>query len=328
MCTRLHICVKQQQTKDVDEVGILVIGSFMMDLVVRTPRTPENGETIIGESFSRFPGGKGANQAVSAARLGGEVTMVGKLGVDLFGEEALKTLQKENVNTQYILRDHEHATGIGSVTLEKNGNNRIIVVPGANLAYKIEELNDIKELIRDSEVLVVQLEMDLEMITQAISYAYEYRVPVILNPAPAQKLSDEMLKKVTYLTPNETETELITGIKITTKEDAVKAGKVLLEKGVKNIIITMGEKGALIVNQEGSFHVPGFPVKPQDTVAAGDAFNGALAIGISNGEPIIEVVKRANAVGALTVTREGAIPSLPYLKDVEEFMRQSGNESN
>lgn len=294
----------------------------MMDLVVRTPRAPENGETIIGESFSRFPGGKGANQAVSAARLNGKVTMAGKVGTDLFGNEAVETLTKEGINTEYILRDSESATGVGSVTLEKNGNNRIIVVPGANLTYKIEELNNIRDVIRKSKILVVQLEMDLGMTEQAVSYAFEDQVPVILNPAPAQSLSDDLLSKVTYLTPNETEAEILTGVKVQSTEDAEKAGRILLEKGVKHIIMTLGESGALIVNDTGTHHIPGFTVKAFDTVAAGDAFNGALAVGVISGKPLKEVVKYANAVGALTVTRAGAIPSLPNVEEVDKFIRE------
>jgi ribokinase len=303
-------------------VEILVIGSFMMDLVVRTPRAPEQGETIIGKSFSRFPGGKGANQAVSAARLGSDVTMVGKVGDDEFGNEALVTLKSENIDTQYLLRDEKEATGIGMITLEDNGNNRIVVVPGANLAYKVTELNNIKDTIKNAKVIVAQLEMDLDMIEAAVSYAAETNVPVILNPAPAQKLSDSLLKNVTYLTPNETEAEILTGIKILTKEDAEIAGKVLLNKGVKNVIITLAEKGALIMNDALTQYVPGYTVNPVDTVAAGDAFNGALAMGIVSGKPLQEVVQFANAVGALTVTKEGAIPSLPYLKEVEAFIQK------
>jgi ribokinase len=302
-------------------LSILVIGSFMMDLVVRTPRAPENGETIIGTTFSKYPGGKGANQAVSASRLGGAVTMVGKVGNDPFGDEAIEALKKELINTDFMQRDNKTATGVGAVTLEGNGDNRIVVVPGANLTYKIDDLSSIRDLIRKSKILVVQLEMDLEMTEQAITLAYENDIPVILNPAPAQMLSKEVLKKVTYLTPNETEVEILTGLKITSKEDAKRAGKRLLERGVKNVIITLAEKGALIVNQSGAYHVPGFPVKPLDTVAAGDSFNGALAVGITSGKPLIEVVKMANAVGAITVTREGAIPSLPYLEEVENFMK-------
>jgi ribokinase len=301
-------------------MGILVIGSFMTDLVVRTPRAPENGETIIGSNFSRFLGGKGANQAVAAARLGGMVTMAGKVGTDQFGDDFLVALKNENINTQHILRDVQHATGVGFITSEENGDNRIIVVPGANLQYGLDDLVKIKNLIKHSKVLVVQLEMDLNVIEQAVTCAVMYKVPVILNPAPAQTLSDELLNKVTYLTPNETEAEILTGIKVNSLADAKKAGKALLAKGVENIIITLAKEGALIVNQSGTIHVPGYPVEPIDTVAAGDSFNGALAVGILNKKPLQDAVKFANAVGALTVTKEGAIPSLPSLEDVAQFI--------
>ncbi|WP_040205216.1 ribokinase [Neobacillus jeddahensis] len=304
-------------------MGILVIGSFMMDLVVRTPRAPQDGETIIGHNFSTFPGGKGANQAVAAARLGGSVTMAGKVGTDEYGKKALLTLEEEQIDIQNILIDDENATGIGFITLEESGNNRIVVVPGANLAYSVSELDKIKSLIKNSKIMVLQLEMSLEMIEQAVSYAASFDVPVILNPAPAQKLEDSLLRKIAYLTPNESEAELLTGIKITSIEDAEAAGKHLLEKGVKNVIITLAEKGSLIVTESGTTHVPGYTVNLVDSVAAGDSFNGALAVGISQGKPLDEVVRFANAVGALTVTKQGAIPSLPYQTEVEEFMKQN-----
>lgn len=294
----------------------------MMDLVVRTPRAPENGETIIGDIFSRFPGGKGANQAVSAARLSRNVTMIGKVGTDEYGDEAIEVLTKEGINTNYILRDSDYPTGVGSVTVEKNGDNRIIVVPGANLNLTVEDLNKFKEIIRNAKLLVVQLEMNLSMTKQAITFAFEDKVPVILNPAPAQALSDKLLRKVTYLTPNETEAEILSGVKVETIEDAEKAGKVILSKGVKNVIMTLGKEGALIVNNSGTHHVSGFKVNPYDTVAAGDAFNGALAVGIRDGKPLIEAVKYANAAGAITVTRAGAISSLPNAKEVESLLRK------
>lgn len=309
-------------------MDILVIGSFMMDLVVQTPRAPENGETIIGTRFSKFPGGKGANQAVAASRLGGNVTMVGKVGTDPFGEEALATLRNENVNTQFMLKDNEHSTGVGFVTVEEDGNNRIIVVPGANLHYSKEDLEGIKDLIRTAKIVVLQLEMDLEMIEKAVNYAHEFNVPVILNPAPAQALTDELLSKVTYLTPNETEAEILTGVKINSMKDAIEAANILLDKGVNNVIITLADKGALIVNPTGHYHVAGYPVKPVDTVAAGDSFNGALAAGIVKGLDLKGVVKFANAVGALTVTKSGAIPSLPSSEEVEEFINTIEVSSN
>lgn len=306
---------------------ILVIGSFMMDLVVRTNRFPQTGETIIGSSFSKFPGGKGANQAVAAARLGAEVTMVGKVGTDPFGDEFLTTLKAEGINTAYILRDTQHPTGVGSITLDQQGSNRIIVVPGANLHYNISELDNTKKLIKASNILIVQLEMDLNMIAEAVSYASSVQVPVILNPAPAQMLSDEILQNVTYLTPNETEVEILTGIKVLTKEDAEAAGRVLLQKGVQNVVITLAEKGAIIVNSTGSHYVTSFKVNPVDTVAAGDAFNGALAVELISGKSLKEAVEFANAVGALTVTREGAIPSLPNREEIEAFIsHQTGGQ--
>ncbi|KAF0817525.1 MULTISPECIES: ribokinase [unclassified Cytobacillus] len=308
-------------------MGILVIGSFMMDLVVRTGRFPQNGETVIGSNFSKFPGGKGANQAVAAARLGADVTMAGKVGSDPFGDEFIVTLKNEGINTENILCDSKYPTGVGSITLEESGNNRIVVVPGANLHYDLQELNRIKGLIQNAELLIVQLEMDLSMIEQAVAYASGVQVPVILNPAPAQKLSERLLEKVTYLTPNETEVEILTGIKILTLEDAEIAGKVLLDKGVQNVVITLAEKGSLIVNKNDIIHIPSYKVQPVDTVAAGDAFNGALAVGIVNKKPLQEAVEFANAVGALAVTREGAIPSLPNKAEVENFLiHQNGNQ--
>lgn len=302
---------------------ILILGSFMMDLVVRTPRAPEKGETVIGTNFHKFPGGKGANQAVAAARLGAQVIMAGKVGNDPFGNEAIETLIKEKVDTQYILRDEAYPTGVGSIVLEENGDNRIVVVPGANLKFTLSDLELVKDVIRNSDILVAQLEMDIEVISAAIDYAHKSHVPVILNPAPAQKLSRDLLSKVTYLTPNETECEILTGIKICNTDDAETAANTLLNMGVENVIITMAENGAMIANADGIQNLPGYSVKAVDTVAAGDAFNGALAVGITKGKPLHEVVRFANAVGALAVTKEGAIPSLPYLKDVEKFMSQS-----
>ena len=288
---------------------ILVVGSFMMDLAVRTPRVPENGETIIGTSFNRFPGGKGANQAVAAARLGGAVTMAGKVGSDDFGDEFLSVLASEGINTAYILRDSQAATGVGFITLDHAGNNRIVVVPGANLRYSVQDLAQIESLIKDSDILIMQLEMDMSVIEHAVELAGRYQVPVILNPAPARALNDELLRGVTYLTPNETEAEILTGVKVTSIDRAKEAAEALLEKGVKTVVLTLAEKGALVASNAGATHVSGFSVQPVDTVAAGDAFNGAFAVAISKGKSLVEACRFANAVGAIAVTRPGAIPS-------------------
>lgn len=307
-------------------MSIVVLGSFMMDLAVHAPRVPESGETIIGNSFLRSPGGKGANQAVAMARLGSDVSMIGKLGRDLFGDEFLTLLEKEKIQHDCVLLDKELPTGVGSIILDKHGNNRIVVVPGANLNYKTEELETCAHVIKNADLLVVQLEMDIRTIVKAVDLAHQSNVPVILNPAPAQELSHELLQKVTYLTPNETETEILTGIKVIGVDEAKKAAHILHAKGVDHVVITLGEKGALLSTPTNAEHIPGYQVQPIDTVAAGDAFNGALAFGIVNGESLEDSVAFANAVGALTVTNKGAIPSLPTYGEVKEFMKVGGGK--
>lgn len=299
---------------------IFVIGSFMMDLVVRTPRVPENGETIIGLDFHRFPGGKGANQAVAASRLGGRVAMAGKLGEDGFGDAFLSVLKEESINSDYILRDKETKTGIGSVTLDESGNNRIVVVPGANMRYTLDDLQEIEEVIAQSGILMLQLEMDLDVMREAVNLGFKHSVPVLLNPAPAQKLPDEMLAKVSYLTPNETEAKILSGIDVVDVDTAKQAANLLLAKGVQNVVLTLGERGALVASEGGTEYVPGFSVQAVDTVAAGDAFNGALALAILRGKLLPEAARFANAVGALAVTKPGAIPSLPSRGEVDDFL--------
>lgn len=292
----------------------------MMDLVTKTKRAPEAGETIIGENFQRFPGGKGANQAVAAARLGGNVVMSGKLGADTFGEDMFNAVHNEGVDTSFIVKDPDHSTGIGTVVIEENGENRIVVVPGANLHYTIDDLSAAEHKLSQSSLLMMQLEMDLGLITEATHRAHAQGVPVILNPAPAQLLSDDLLSHITYLTPNETELEILSGKTCNNLNDYTQAAELLLEKGVKHVIVTMAEAGSLIVTSEGSRHIPTYPVKAIDTVAAGDAFNGALAAGIAKGEDLDETVRKANAVGALAVMKSGAIPSLPTQVDLKDFL--------
>ena len=208
---------------------ILVIGSFMMDLVVRAPRAPREGETIIGSSFNRFPGGKGANQAVAAARLGAAVTMAGKLGEDVFGEQMLTALQKEGVCTKHILRDPETSTGIGSIVLDDQGRNRIVVVPGANLKYDLADLAALEPEIAGHDLIMLQLEMTLEVVTAAAQLGQRYGIPVVLDPAPAQALPEELLQAVACLTPNETEAQLLTGVAVSDIDSAREAAELLLE---------------------------------------------------------------------------------------------------
>lgn len=303
-------------------MAIVVVGSLNMDMVVRTNRAPEAGETLMGQAFSLSPGGKGANQAVAAARLGAKVTMIGRVGKDTFGTEMLEVIDREGIDIEHISTSETQATGVASIVLEESGENRIIVVPGANIDLTVEDIQALESVISQAEMVVIQLEMDLAMSEQAVAIAHRHGIPVILNPAPARKLKDEMLSQVTYLTPNETEAGILSGMTVDSVEAAEEAASILLQKGVQNVIVTLGSKGALIVNAEGTKTISGFPVQAVDTVAAGDSFNGALAQQLVLGKSLEEAVGFANAVGALAVGKEGAIPSLPYLSEVEQFLKQ------
>lgn len=303
-------------------MSIVVIGSLNMDMVVRTIRAPGAGETLFGQDFALSPGGKGANQAVSAARLGGEITMIGRVGKDTFGSELLEIMRQEAINIEHISVSEQQATGVASIVIEEDGENRIIVVPGANIELTVEDIQKLESVISQAQLVVMQLEMDLSMSEHAVAIAHKYGIPLILNPAPARALKDEMLSQVTYLTPNETEAGVLSGMTVDSLESAQQAARILLEKGVQNVIMTLGSKGALIVNHEGSITIPGFKVKAIDTVAAGDSFNGALAQQLTLGKTLEEAVSFANAVGALAVGKQGAIPSLPQLSEVEEFLKR------
>ena len=302
-------------------MSIVVIGSLNMDMVVRTSRAPSAGETLFGQEFALSAGGKGANQAVSAARLGGKVTMIGRVGKDTFGSELLEIMRQEGINIEHISVSEKQATGVASIVLEEDGENRIIVVPGANIELTVEDIQALESVISQAKIVVMQLEMDLAMSEHAVAIAHKHGIPLILNPAPARALKDEMLSQVTYLTPNETEAGILSGITVDNLETAEKAARVLLQKGVQNVIMTLGSKGALIVNHEGAKLVSGFKVKAIDTVAAGDSFNGAIAQQLTLGKTLEEAVSFANAVGALAVGKQGAIPSLPQLSEVEQFLK-------
>ncbi|WP_343049844.1 ribokinase [Paenibacillus phytohabitans] len=306
-------------------LSIVVIGSLNMDMVVRTKRAPEAGETLFGQEFALSPGGKGANQAVAAARLGAEVTMIGRVGRDSFGSGLLEVMSQEQVHTGYITQSESQATGVASIVVDGEGENRIIVVPGANVEMKPADIEALEPVIRQAGIVVMQLETDLTMVEAAAAVASRHGIPVILNPAPAQPLGDELLHHVTYLTPNETEAGILAGISVESVDDAERAARILLQKGVQHIIVTLGSKGALIVNAAGSLHVPGFPVQAVDTVAAGDSFNGALAWQLTRGKTLDEAVRFANAVGALAVGKAGAIPSLPRLQEVKQFLQEAAD---
>jgi len=299
---------------------ILVIGSFMTDLVVQTPKVPVEGETIIGNTFNRFTGGKGANQAVAAARLGGDVTMIGKLGEDDFGREHIDALKFENINHHSILIDSQASTGVGNVVIDSNGNNRIIVVPGANLRLSEKDIEAFENVIINSDIVVLQLEVPMETVYKSIELANKHGKTIILNPAPAQPIDPKYMDKVDYFVPNETEASLLTNIEVSNLETAEKAAEVLLLQGYKNVIITLGSKGVIFKNNTEMKFLKAYTVKAVDTTAAGDSFIGSFAYGLSNNMSIEQSLNLAVAASALTVTKLGAQPSLPKIDDVNELL--------
>lgn len=301
---------------------IAVVGSFVMDLVARVEAFPKAGQTIIGEDFERHFGGKGANQAVAAARLGAEVCMFGCVGNDDYGRGFLQLFKEETIDITHVKAKEDLPTALGLIQINKHAENKIVVVPGANFGYLEADLEEDLPAILDSALVVTQLELRHDITFKLIDACYNAGVPVLLNPAPAVAIADDILSKVTYLTPNETELEILTGMTLHSLEDVKEAIKILLDLGVKHVIATLGDKGALIGSKEGFKHIEGYKVEALDTVAAGDSFNGALAHGIVLAQPLEAVVKKANAVGALTVTQKGAIPSLPHAKRVSEFIEK------
>lgn len=300
--------------------NICVIGSLNMDLVVNVDTMPKPGQTLLGSNFKEVPGGKGANQAVAMARLEGNVSMIGKVGNDGFGKTLIESLNNDNVNTNHVHIDN-CSTGVAFITVDKNAQNAIVVAPGANFQLTKDDIDKNIDCIKNSDIVVIQLETPLETVKYTLQVAKDLNKYTILNPAPAVKLDDETIGHVDLLTPNETELEIISEMKIENEDDINKAAKKMIEKGVKELIVTLGSKGSLYINDEKSFFKPAYTVEAVDTTAAGDSFTGALAVALSNNKTIKEAMDFASKVGALSVMKEGAQSSLPTLKDVENFGR-------
>ena len=298
--------------------NICVIGSLNMDLVVNVDTMPKPGQTIIGSNFKEVPGGKGANQAVAMARLNGNVSMIGEVGEDGFGQTLINSLKNDKVDTTYI-QTAKGATGVALITVDKNAQNSIVVSPGANFEVKEDDIDNNIEAIKNSDIVVLQLETPLNTIKYALNKAKELNKYTILNPAPAVKLDDEIIKNVDLLTPNETELEIISGVSIETEEDIQKAAQIMIEKGVKELIVTLGSKGSLYINKEKSMFKKAYKVEAVDTTAAGDSYTGALAVALSQDKCIEDAMDFASKVGALSVLKEGAQSSLPTLEDVKNF---------
>lgn len=293
-----------------------------MDLVVKAPRIPVVGETILGGDFLMTPGGKGANQAVAAAKLGADVYFVAKLGNDIFAEHSLANFAKESIHTDYIIQTEDVSSGVALITVDRAGENMIVVAPGANGKLSAGDVEKARPAFVSSGAVVAQLEVPVEAVECAARLADHSDVPFILDPAPAQKLSVQLLEMVDVLTPNETEAQILTGIDVTDEDSARRAAEKLLALGVKAVILTMGAKGFLICDNQKMEFVSALKVDAVDTTAAGDAFTGALAVGLARGQALRDAAVFANHVAALSVMTMGAQSSMPSAEQVESFIKQ------
>jgi len=300
-----------------NKVGVLVIGSANMDMVVTAERFPYPGETIFGKKFQTFPGGKGANQAVGCAKLGGKTYFIGKYGDDAFCGTLIKNMRSEGVDLEHIFIDSEESTGTALITVDDEGQNEIIVISGSNMKLSPSDIESKAELFGHVKVVLSQLEIPLNTVIKIAEFCKKGGALFILNPAPAIKLPDELLQKIDYLTPNELELELLSGSKVIDEESAEKAAKILVNKGVGNVIVTLGSKGSLFVNRNKNLIFPAYKVQAVDTTGAGDAFNGALAFSLANDADPEKAIKFANKVASIAVTRMGAQSSMPNYNEIE-----------
>jgi ribokinase len=301
-------------------MNLFVIGSSNMDLVISLPRIPLAGETILGGKSSMIFGGKGANQAVTASRCGSQVGFITKLGKDIFGENIKAHFNTEGLPGQFILTDESEPTGIAQIFVSAQGENVIAVAPGANAKLSIEDIIPFEALLKQAKVILIQLEIPIETVSYIIDFAAKNKIKVILNPAPARSLEDKLLNQLWLLTPNESEAGILAGIEVHDTETAQQAGEILLNKGIQNVIITLGENGCLLCNHQGSKHYPAFKLRAIDSTAAGDVFNGALAVAITNHLAWNHAIPFANAAAAISVTRYGAQTSIPYKVEVDNFL--------
>lgn len=298
---------------------IIVVGSSNTDMVVKTARFPEPGETIIGGDFFMFPGGKGANQAVAAARAGGEVLFICAVGDDLFGQNALEGYREEGINVDSAKIVKDAASGVALITVDDEGENKIVVASGTNAKLSPIYVSEVMEEMDNNGMFLTQLETPIETIEYLARYSKLTDQPLIVNPAPAQKLSDAVLEGLFLITPNETEAKILTGI--TVKDDAsmIAAARALLADGVQNVVITLGSRGAFYMNYDHQYLVPAYPVTAVDTTAAGDVFNGVLAVCLSQDMTWKESIAYANKAAALSVTKMGAQGSAPYREEINQF---------
>ena len=304
---------------------IVVVGSSNTDLIIKVPEIPRPGETLLGGEFMTFPGGKGANQAVAAARAGGDVVFIAAVGDDPYGEEALKGYRLDQINTENIKICKGVPSGIAMITISEKGENAITVASGANALLSPADLDELNEAFQEAEYMLIQLETPLETVRKAVELCNELNTRVILNPAPAAELSDKILEKVSIITPNETEAESLTGVIVSDELSAAEAAEVLHGFGIETVIITLGASGAYLSDRATSTRsmVPGFSVQAVDTTAAGDVFNGQLAVSLAEGRELEKAIVEAHAAAALSVQKLGAQSSIPRREETNYFLNRN-----
>jgi len=295
---------------------IVVIGSCNTDMMIKSDRLPIPGETIIGNTFMMNPGGKGANQAVTAARMGGNVTFISKTGNDIFGRQSVELYNTEGIRTNYIFSDQNNPSGVALISVDAQGENSILVASGANGTLSIEDIEKARHEIETADFLLMQLEVPIETVEYAAEIAFRKDVKVILNPAPAQFLSNTLLQHLYIITPNKSEAEILSGIRVNDWDSARVAAEHISKKGIQIVIITLGALGALVKEGDKYYQIDTEKVDAVDTTAAGDTFNGTLCVALSEGQSIVDAVKMACRASAITVTRIGAQSSIPYRKEL------------
>ena len=304
-------------------MSVISLGSINMDLVVRTSRFAKPGETLVGTDFYTAAGGKGANQAVAAGKLGVFTSMFGRVGNDLFGQGLLKSMEENGVNVRGVEIDKSQPTGTALITVDDAAENTIIIVSGANGTVDDSDIHRMEKSLPDAKVLMVQLEIPLDTIIAGAKTTKENGVAVLLDPAPARELPDELLRLCDFITPNETEAQILTGIKVNDYKDAKKAAEILLKRGVQAVIVKMSSQGSYYFDGESEIEFSAYQVNPVDTVAAGDAFNGGFAAALAEGEPLEKMMQWANACGALSTTKLGAQPSMPSREELLNFLKEN-----
>jgi ribokinase len=302
-----------------EQKRIVIIGSANTDMVVKSSHLPAPGETVLGGNFFMNPGGKGANQAVAAAKLDGDVVFVANLGNDIFGRLAVEGYKKHGIDTSYVNHEDNTPSGVALIMVDDQGENSISVALGANETLHRRAIDEAEEELKSANFILIQLEIPLPIVEYVIKKAKAFDTPVVLNPAPAQNLSDEMLSTIHIITPNETEAELLTGVKVQDQETARSAATILSEKGIEIVMITMGAQGVYVLSETIDELVPAYKVEAVDTTAAGDTFNGALLVGLAQDMSILDAIDFANQAAAYSVTKLGAQSSAPTRKDLNKF---------